>query len=285
MAETPQKLPPGFPSERDYRAVLGSAEFKDLDAFSDRFLSTNGRILGRHGRRWGRDPLHQWSRQWEYPFVSGRLDAAIGRDADAIVLDAGSGVTFFPYYLCERNASLKIHCCDSDAALRGVFEKIRSPAAGRVEFFQADIRSIPSEDSHYDAVYCVSVLEHTEGFEGIVGEFHRVIKPGGKLLVTFDVSLDGTRDISPARATRLIEALMGKFHSGEAIDSNLASRLTAPGIFTTASAAQMNGRLLPWRFPSILYRLQSLLSGKGLVSWPPLLTVCCLDLTKPLTQE
>lgn len=282
MAGMPRNLPPGLPSESDYRAILDSAEFKDMEAFSDRFLSANGQALGRHGRRWGRDPLHQWSRQWEYPFVSGRLDTAFGGSGEAIVLDAGSGVTFFPYYLCERHASLKVHCCDSDAGLRDVFEKIDSPAARRVEFFQADIRSIPGEDSHYDAVYCVSVLEHTDRFEDIVGEFHRVIKPGGKLLATFDVSLDGTRDISPARGTRLIEALLQKFRSGDAIDRNLASRATVPGIFTTASAARMNHRLLPWTFPAVFYRLQSLLSGKGLVPWPPLLTVCCLDLTKPL---
>jgi SAM-dependent methyltransferase len=281
MAGEPRKLLHGLPLERDYRAVLDSVAFKDMETFSDRFLSSNERVLGRYGKRWGRDPLHQWSRQWEYPFVLDRLGIASGRNREALILDAGSGVTFFPYYLCGQCESLKVHCCDSDSRLRDIFEKIDSRATRRVEFFQADIRSIPCEKSRYDAVYCISVLEHTDRFEDIIGEFHRIIKPGGQLLVTFDVSLDGTRDISPSRGTRLIEALLDRFESDGAVDRDLASRAAAPGIFTTASAARMNEKLLPWTYPAIFYRMKSLLSGKGAVSWPPLLAVCCLDLRKP----
>lgn len=283
MAKMPGRLPRGFPSEDNYRAVLESAAFKDMEAFSDRFLSSNGRALGGHGKRWGKDPLHQWSRQWEYPFVCDRLGIAAGRNGETIILDAGSGVTFFPYFLCERFTSLKVHCCDSDVQLRNIFERIDSPAAPRVEFFQADIRSIPGEDSRYDAVYCISVLEHTDRFEDIIAEFHRIIKPGGQLLVTFDVSLDGTRDISLSGATRLIGALLDRFESGDMMDRNLATRATAPGIFTTERAARISKGLLPWTYPAVLYRMKALLSGKGFVSWPPLLTVCCMDLKKPVT--
>jgi SAM-dependent methyltransferase len=281
MAKTTRMLPHGLPSENDYRVLLDSAEFRDMEAFSDRFLSSNQSALVGGVNRWGKDPLHQWSRQWEYPFVFSRLQTVSGGHRGTVILDAGSGVTFFPYYIRERFESAELQCCDSDARLKNVFEKINSRCARRVEFFQADIRCIPCEDSSYDAVYCISVLEHTDRFEEIIGEFHRIIRPGGRLIVTFDVSLDGTRDISPSRGTRLIEALLEKFGSDERVDGSLSSQAAMPGIFTTVSASRMNGHLLPWTYPAILYRLKSLLSGKGFCPWPPVLTVCCLDLTKP----
>jgi len=97
------------------------------------------------------------------------------------------------------------------------------------------------------------------------------------------VSLDGTRDISPARGTELIEALLEKFNSPEKIDCNLSAKAKMPGIFTTASAGRLEENLLPWIYPAILYRLKSLLSGQGFGPWPPVLTVFCLGVTKPST--
>ncbi len=274
-------LPVGLPSERDYKAIIDSVEFRDMEAFSDRFLSSNQTLLGGYAKRWGRDPLHQWSRQWEYPFVFSRLGIDSWRDRKATILDAGSGITFFPYYIREKCPSAEIRCCDRDVNLKEIYERINNHSTHRVEFRVADIRNIPCEDASCDAVYCISVLEHTDRFEDIIGEFHRIIKPGGKLLVTFDVSLDGTRDISPSRGTRLLEALLEKFDSHETIDLNLSAQAAVPGIFTTVTAGRMSERLLPWTYPVILYRLKSLLCGKGFCHWPPLLTVFCMALTKP----
>jgi len=276
-------LPGGLPSERDYGAVLGSTEFRDMEIFSERFLASSADALGRYAKRWGRDPLHQWSRQWEYPFVFSRLEMDTGRDRRATILDAGSGVTFFPYYIREKYESVDVLCCDSDARLKEIYAKINSRSSHPVEFRHADIRDIPCEDESCDAAYCISVLEHTDRFEDIIEEFHRIIRPGGRLVVTFDVSLDGTRDISPSRGARLIEALLEKFDSPEKIDRNLSAQTEMPGIFTTASAGRMDENLLPWIYPAILYRLKSLLSGQGFGPWPPVLTVFCLGLTKPST--
>jgi SAM-dependent methyltransferase len=283
MARMRNLLPDCLPSERDYRAVLESAEFRDMGVFSERFLGSNADALRGYAKRWGRDPLHQWSRQWEYPFVFSRLGMDSGQDRRATILDAGSGVTFFPYYIREKYESVDVRCCDSDARLKEIYEKINSRSAHRVEFSRADIRNIPCEDGSCDAVYCISVLEHTDRFEDIIGEFHRIIRPGGRLIVTFDVSLDGTRDISPSQGARLIEALLEKFDSPERIDRNLSEQAATPGIFTTVSAGRMDENLLPWTYPAILYRLKSLMTGKGFGPWPPVLTVFCLGLTKSST--
>src|SRR5215213_8923717 len=49
--------------------------------------------------KWPRDPLHTWSRVWEYPYayhhLTRRLAASPARAPH--VVDFGSGVTFFPF--------------------------------------------------------------------------------------------------------------------------------------------------------------------------------------------
>lgn len=47
-----------------------------------------------------------------------------------------------------------------------------------------DIVNIPEPDSSFDAVLCVSVLEHLPNPVMALKEFFRLLKPGGKLLLT-----------------------------------------------------------------------------------------------------
>jgi SAM-dependent methyltransferase len=48
----------------------------------------------------------------------------------------------------------------------------------------SDITSIPVEDSSFDAVMCIEVLEHVPSPEKALAELTRVLKPGGVLIVT-----------------------------------------------------------------------------------------------------
>ncbi len=47
-----------------------------------------------------------------------------------------------------------------------------------------DIKNIPLEDNSIDAVICRSVLEHVDEPFKAVSEMHRILKPGGKCLVS-----------------------------------------------------------------------------------------------------
>ena len=47
-----------------------------------------------------------------------------------------------------------------------------------------DAEDMPVEDCSYDLVLCTQVLEHCNNPQGIVDECHRVLKPGGSLIVT-----------------------------------------------------------------------------------------------------
>ena len=48
----------------------------------------------------------------------------------------------------------------------------------------SDITKIPEEDSKFDAVLCTEVLEHVPDPMSALKEFHRLLKPGGELIIT-----------------------------------------------------------------------------------------------------
>ena len=88
------RISAGIPSELEYLSTLQSDEFRDMEVFSDEFLSTNEDTLREYGRKSVRDPLHQWSRQSEYPFVLSRIQSCPDTGEKRESLDAGSGITF-----------------------------------------------------------------------------------------------------------------------------------------------------------------------------------------------
>jgi SAM-dependent methyltransferase len=244
------RLAPGIPSLAEYQALCRSEGFAALEAFSDAFLAANRDTLVPYARRWAADPLRNWSRRWEYPFVLGALEHdldASDRPPDRI-LDAGSGATFFPFALADRFAGARIACCDLDGTLAPLFGRLRHAHRPRVTFSIAALQGLPFRTNCFDAVACVSVLEHTDAFEHILDEFRRVLRPGGLLLVTFDISLDGRSDIDPAGAERLLAAIGARFESESAMAATaLPQAIAASGILTTAWAREHDPDALPWR--------------------------------------
>jgi len=176
-----------------------------------------------------------------------------------------------------------IYCCDNDKTLPLIFQKINKREHS-VDFSCADLRSLPYDDNWFEMVYCISVLEHTEDYRDIIDEFYRVIKPAGTLIVTFDVSLDRTRQIIPKKGVELIQILREKFDVAKDISLDLVSQITRPEIVTTHTVKEIDARLLPWRFPEFLYQAKSFLSGRGFIKWSPLLTLFCVGLTKKLLK-
>lgn len=47
-----------------------------------------------------------------------------------------------------------------------------------------DGKSIPFTAAHFDAIFCSEVFEHIFNLEDILPELNRVLKPGGKMLIT-----------------------------------------------------------------------------------------------------
>lgn len=277
----------GIPTVQQYRTFTGSGRFREMENFSDHFLVENKAILRGYAKKWVMDPLHQWSRQWEYPFVYSRIDALLRNKHAPKILDAGSGITFFPYFIKSLHPAGNVYCLDTDKTLEDLFPRINSRQGVDVAFSASNLKDIPFEKDWFDVVYCVSVLEHTNEYEEIIAEFHRVLKPGGRLVITFDLSLDETRDVSLEAGSMLLEALTRKFRNTENVSVKPALVALSSDAFTTHSAREIDPNLLPWKYPPILYRIISLLRRKRHGIWPPYLTVFCiaLDKTLPLDPE
>jgi len=273
-------LSDGIPSVRSYREVLESGIFKEMEVFSNRFLSENHVALRSYTKKWVRDPLHQWSRQWEYPFVFNKVQQAIVSQPTPRMLDAGSGITFFPFFLKSKFDAADVHCCDCDTMLSNIYEAINARQEKRVKFSTSDLRALPFGEGTFHLIYCISVLEHIDDYEAIIGEFDRVLAPGGVLIVTFDVSLDGTREMEPGKAIMLMEALVKRFTPHKDISLDFSSLVTGPGVFTTLTARDIDPALLPWKGSTFLHRVKSLIRTGRFGPWPPPLTVFCLGLTK-----
>lgn len=164
---------------------------------------------------WPRDPLHTWSRVWEYPYVLYWLEkwqAAHGRMLQAA--DIGSGVTFFPFAVSE--AGYEVTCWDIDpvvpkdlASATRAFGYSPQTVVGSL----TDGKTFDVPNGSYDVAYCISVLEHTSSPEAVVAEISRVLRDSGLFVLTFDLDLRGGAAISPEGYRRLMAAVFEHFES------------------------------------------------------------------------
>lgn len=165
------------------------------------------------GYRWPKDALHSWSRIWEYPYVLHHLHQfQKDRDASAPleVADIGSGVTFFP--LLVANSGFRLTCIDIDPVVaRDIPRAAEALGVKGITALTAEGETLPLPDTSMDMVYCISVLEHIPQFESTIREMARILKPDGRLILTFDLDLNGNADIGPERYHRLLAALETSF--------------------------------------------------------------------------
>lgn len=62
-------------------------------------------------------------------------------------------------------------------------EQLRHGAYGQIDYV-CDARTIPVADGSFDAVLCTEMLEHVPDPQSVVREIGRILKPGGRLILT-----------------------------------------------------------------------------------------------------
>jgi SAM-dependent methyltransferase len=137
------------------------------------------------------------SKRWEYPWALERAALAPG----SLVLDAGCGGSIFPIYLAASGMATT------------AFDLQPPPRLDRfhnvfVEYIRGDLTALPLADSIFDAVFCISVIEHLEDNRAgmALDELRRVLRPGGRLLLTTDYCEDAAAEIwyeGPGRRFRV----------------------------------------------------------------------------------
>src|SRR5262245_12400190 len=155
-----------------------------------------------------------WSRAWEYPWAV--LAADLGSRPLA-TLDVGGGGSPFALYLAAHGHESHVADPSLDQGTSFVFDPRKSlyrnvrslakraifrtaglhslwglpPGDGRpvgYHTFPADRLGFP--DARFDRVFCLSVMEHIprSAWTGCVREFERVLRPGGRLVITIDMT-------------------------------------------------------------------------------------------------
>lgn len=257
----------GIPLQLDVDTLVKSPLYAEHTDYNKKFLASHGQALEGYGKLWGQDPFQLWSRRWEYPYVIQRvLEYGATKPGQPLkMLDGGSGVTYVPYFLCDKLPNLSVICCDTNTSYAPMFEAINKNAGHqKVTFQEAMLQKLPYETGSLDIIACISVLEHTDNYGQIIAEFARALKPGGLLVLTFDLSLDGKFELSKPMASELLDHVLKFFDVQNGLDvkqelngmDSPSNRLTTDHVKTTQP------ELLPWRFP-LLKGVHDMIKGHG----------------------
>jgi SAM-dependent methyltransferase len=192
-------------------------------------------------------------------------------------------VTYFPYFIRSEVPRSQITCFDSNASYLPMFAAVNATMAEtKVAFEEGWLQKLPFADDGFDAVCCISVLEHTSNYGEILDEFARVLRPGGLLVLTFDLSLDGRFELPRAVAGDLLGELSRRFIPAGDIDLHKElARMENPereGILTTDHIRQTQPDLLPWKHP-MLKAAHDLVKGKGWTAGFRSKSVYCVAVT------
>lgn len=231
----------GIPTVEDYLDSKESILYKQLLNFSQEYLKANKASLSLY--RWPVDALVQWSRRYEYQFCYENLRDDFNKNLT--ILDAGCGVTFFPFMI---DGKYNVKCVDQDD-YTSIFENINNQQKTKVDFTQSLMNKMPYESNSLDGVFCISVLEHTKKHSEIIKEFHRILKPGCKLIVTFDISLNNYSDfmgIDLEGAKDITNCISNLFNS-EYSQEKLVNDINKKNLLTTQYvSANLLDISLPW---------------------------------------
>jgi len=265
------RLPQGPVLLADYQQLVLSAQSQEIKHFSREFLRKNRKLLTEYSNKWVADPFHHWSRQWEYPFVLREIEYFVRETQHPAlkILDAGSGITFFPFLVRQQISQSQLTCCDSDQSIQPVFTAIADrddhTSDRTIDFFAVDLATTQLPANRFDVIYCISVLEHVSHYSQIVSEFHRLLRPGGMLIITLDISLDGYHEITITGAQQLLRLMQERFSSTNCINSvDLLSETwhTNNILATTHYFKQHAPHLLPWKYPWLSSMVTALRNGR-----------------------
>jgi demethylmenaquinone methyltransferase/2-methoxy-6-polyprenyl-1,4-benzoquinol methylase len=97
------------------------------------------------------------------------------------VLDVGTGTGILIPHLRAAGCR-EIHACEISGSMLGMAHARYRDLPG-VRFLQCDAQRLPVRDAVYGTVHCFSVYPHFDAPERALGEFRRVLRPGGSLCI------------------------------------------------------------------------------------------------------
>jgi len=163
---------------------------------------------------------NHWSRAWEYPWAI----YVAKLTEHCRVLDVGGGGSSLPDYLSKLGHEVYV----IDPSLRdgvnlyfdknkSLFRNLRSfifrttmnllkinsvegihsiRKTSGIKYLAQKASSIDYPDNYFDRVFCLSVMEHIpkDEWKVCMAEFERVLKKGGHLVITLDMTIDESNE-------------------------------------------------------------------------------------------
>ena len=101
-------------------------------------------------------------------------------DLETPVLDAGSGARVVAPRWLHQLGYKNVYACDIQGAQKDLYKSIG------LRFSVQDLTATNYESDFFQAVTCISVIEHNVPLDAFAREMARILKPGGLLLVSTD---------------------------------------------------------------------------------------------------
>ena len=280
--ESNMNIKHGIQTIDNFNNTIKGDSYKKLERASDSFIEKTKGGMGSYFKKWTGGSFHQWSRKGEYPFIyqeiSNFVDSKSSKNLK--ILDAGSGVTFFPYYIMEKHKEINIRCLDMDESYVPLFEYCNFKMKKKLNLDISSMQNTEYGDNEFDVIYSISVIEHTTEYTSIIKEFRRILKPDGLLILTFDISIDGIMDIPINKSIELLGDL-NKYGFTESDHSNHLDfgLVDRKDIYNTKLALDIDSKSLWAPKPNFLlyiYRvIKEFFNHRRLYQFPPELTFYC----------
>ena len=117
----------------------------------------------------------------------------LGLNEDSHVLEVASGsggpAQFMALTTGCRVTGYELHQAGVD---QGNAAARRAHIDDRAKFVQGDAREpLPFEAGAFDAAICIDSINHLYGRQAVLAEWHRVVRPGGRILFTDPITVTG----------------------------------------------------------------------------------------------
>jgi ubiquinone/menaquinone biosynthesis C-methylase UbiE len=130
--------------------------------------------------------------------VLGKLRKLVGRELEAgfdRALEIGAGTGYFSLNLMQAGVVRQATCTDISPGMVTTLGRNarRLGLDGAVKAARADAESLPFPDASFDLVLGHAVLHHLPDLDRAFAEFHRVLRPGGRIVFAGEPSRFGDR--------------------------------------------------------------------------------------------
>jgi SAM-dependent methyltransferase len=219
-------------------AVRSAAEIRDVNTrYHDAAAAT-------YDAKWGIDfgPVGQAQ-------VLSKVRKALGGRPQGYPqsLEIGAGTGYFSLNLLRTGVVQEATCTDISEGMVAMLAENATQLGLNVRAMRADAESLPFEGASFDLVLGHAVLHHLPDLARAFAEFHRVLRPGGRIVFAGEPSLIGDRLASiPKRSAAAVAPLWRALlradvasidKSDGQLESSVDIHAFTPGTLTTYARA------------------------------------------------